>query len=278
MNTVEKNRLHQGKATASKVFLAIYLFCIFIPLAVMVVWSFTNAWPWPELIPSGFSLRGLHEIFNEYARFGDTIVMSVFIALAASMLSVTAATLFARALVHHTFFGKEALRFGALLPFIVPTTVFAMGTQILFLRLGIANTPFGVILADSVISLPYATAIMLDVTAAVGMRLEEQAKVLGANRLRVVKDAVLPSLLPGLLSAASMAYIMAYMQYFLVLLIGGGKVKTIAIVMFPFLSGSDRTIASAYALVFVLISVLVFMVFEFIYRRFSNVDEIKLHE
>jgi putative spermidine/putrescine transport system permease protein len=59
-----------------------------------------------------------------------------------------------------------------------------------------------------------------------------------------------------------MAYIISFSQYFLTLLIGGGSVKTLAVVMVPLIYGGDRTIASAYALLFTLSSLIVFGLFE----------------
>jgi putative spermidine/putrescine transport system permease protein len=118
---------------------------------------------------------------------------------------------------------------------------------------------------------------MLDVTQAAGAKLEEQAMVLGANKWQVFRYAILPSILPGILSAASLSYILAFMQYFLVYLVGTGKVKTLAVVMFPFLASGDRSIACAFSTVFVGISLLVFFVFNFIIKKCGIKAEVDLY-
>ena len=61
----------------------------------------------------------------------------------------------------------------------VPVTVFAMGVQIVFIKMRLNNTITGVIIAHLICSLPYAVRLLTDGTQAVGMRLEEQARVLG---------------------------------------------------------------------------------------------------
>ncbi|NTU88977.1 MAG: ABC transporter permease subunit [Actinobacteria bacterium] len=252
---------------AAWIFLVIYLICILVPIAITVAWAFTDYWPWPSLFPLGFSTRGLAEIFNSYSPVGGILLQSIFIALAVSFLAVVIAALSARALVHHDFFGKELFRFTTILPFLIPVTVFAMGVQVAFIRMGLANTVVGVIIAHTIVALPYATVIITDVTAATGARLEEQARVLGADKLQTLAHVTVPSLLPGILSAASMSYILSFSQYFLTLLIGGGTVKTFAVVMFPFLASGDRTIASAYGLVFLGVTFIVFLLFESILKR-----------
>ena len=73
-----------------------------------------------------------------------------------------------------------------------------------------------------------------------------------------------------ILSSLSMSYIVSFSQYFLTLLIGGGKVKTFAIVMFPYLSGGDRNMASTYSLVFLGITILIFGVFQLIVSRINK--------
>ena len=56
------------------------------------------------------------------------------------------------------------------------------------------------------------------------------------------------------------------------LIIGGGKVKTLALIMFPYLSSGDRTMASAYGAVFLVVIFAVFLLFEVLLRKQANRD------
>ncbi|MGV8082629.1 MAG: ABC transporter permease [Coriobacteriia bacterium] len=252
---------------AARVFFAIYLLIVFVPLTTTVVWAFADSWPWPSLLPAKLSTRGLAEILGGNAAVGSVLLQSILIAVAVSAICVVVASLCARALVFHDFLGKEAVRFGAILPLIVPATVFAMGIQVAFLRAGLGGTVFGVIIAHSVVALPYAVVIMTDVMAAAGRSAEEQSRVLGASPLQALTHVTVPALLPGILSSASMAYVVSFSQYFLTLLVGGGSVKTLAVVMFPFLSSGDRTIAASYSLVFLVSTFAVFLFFEWVLKK-----------
>ena len=142
-----------------------------------------------------------------------------------------------------------------------------MGVQVAFIRAGLAGTVAGVVLAHSIVALPYAALIMADAMEAAGSRLEEQARVCGAGGARAWLTVILPMLSPSLLSAASMSYILSFSQYFLTLLVGSGKVKTLALVMFPYLASGDRTIASAYGVVFIAATLAVFLLFEVLLRK-----------
>ncbi len=257
----------RGYTLGARIFCAVYLACVFVPLAITAVWAFTDSWPWPDLIPSGLSTRGIAEIFAGHAPIGRVLVASVLIAIGVSALTVLTATLASHAFVHYRFFGRDMFHFLAILPYILPATVFAMGIQVAFLKVGLGRTVVGVIVAHTIVALPYAMAIMVDVMRAAGTKLQEQSKVLGASWWQTLVHVTLPALLPGILSAATMAYIISFSTYFLTLLIGGGSVKTLAVVMLPFMRSGDRTIASAYTLVFLLSTLGVFFIFEWALKK-----------
>lgn len=272
-----------GGRTPSKLwaraFLAVHLAVVAIPLVVIATWAFSASWPWPNLLPRALTTRGAALVLSGSQGVGlDVIGGSIGIALASAALATLAAGLAARALCCHVWRGRRVLECSTLLPFLVPSTVFAMGVQVAFIRMGLAGTVGGVILAHAIVSLPYATAIMVDVTRGAGTRLEQAARTLGAGWPATLWHVTLPGLAPGIVSAMSMGYILSFSQYFLTLLIGSGKVKTFALVLFPYLSGGDRTVAGAYGLAFIVITLAVFALFELLLHKVSAVEERGLYE
>lgn len=256
--------------TLPRAFVAVHLVLVLIPIGIIAVWAFADSWPWPDLVPPSLSLRGIQQVlFSNHGAGLQVMAQSVGIALATAVLTTTVAVLAARSLCHYSWFGRDAFHFALMIPFLIPITVFAMGVQVFFIKIGVARTVFGVVLAHSIVALPYAVTIMVDVTKAAGTRLEEAAKSLGAGPLSMVRQVTIPALLPGILSALSMSYILSFSQYFLTLLVGGGSVRTFAVIMFPYLSGGDRTIASAYGLLFIVATFVVFLFFEWLLRRFG---------
>lgn len=260
-----------GKAgAAERAVLVIFCFVIAAPLLTIVVWAFTERWAWPSLLPQTFSLRAVRSVFSGSAQLSRIFFSSVLISLAVAALSAAAGTMAARALVCYEFFGKHFFDFLSLLPFLVPASVFAMGIQVMFLKLGIGGTVPGVILVHLICSMPYAVRLLEEGTRAAGLRLEEQARVLGAGPFRAFLEATLPRLAPVILSAFSMSYIVSFSQYFLTLIIGGGQVKTFAIVMVPYLQSGERNFASVYSLIFLLVTIVVFGMFDWLVHRFTD--------
>ena len=246
---------------------------ILLPCILLIVWAVTERWAWPDLIPQKFSFRAVKEVSGRRVELFRVFFSSVLISTAVAVLSAVIGVMTCRALVFYDFFGKRLLGFLTVLPFMVPSTVFAMGIQLTFIRLGLNNTVSGVILAHLICSLPYAVRLIMDGTRALGRGLEEQARVLGASPWQAFFRVALPVLAPVVFSAASMAYVVSFSQYFLTLMIGGGQVKTFSIVMVPYLQSGDRSIASVYSVLFLAVTLSVFGLYEWIGRRWTKDSE-----
>ena len=245
-----------------KLVLVVTLFVIFLPMALVVLWSVTERWAWPDLLPQRFSLRTVRELLFGFASLPHLLLSSITLALMVAVLATVVGVLTARATELYQFRGKALVRAGSFLPLLVPGTVFAMGIQITLIHLGLADTIPGVVLVHLIAAVPYCIAIMTDVTRSVGNRLEEQALVLGAGPLRAFFQVTLPSLMPGILSSVSMGFILSYSQYFTTLMVGGGQIKTIALVLVPYIQSGDRPLSAIYSVAFVASALVVFFLLE----------------
>ena len=245
-----------------KTVLALTLFGIFLPMAVVVLWSVTERWPWPLLLPESYSLRTVKELFFGSAKLPRILFSSISLGLTVAALGTVIGILTARATELYRFRGRKLVHLASFLPLLVPGTVFAMGIQITLIRLGLSDTIGGVVIVHLIAAVPYCITIMTDVTRAVGNKLEHQAMVLGADPFRAFFQVTLPALLPGILSSMSMGFILSYSQYFTTLMVGGGRVKTIALVLVPYIQSGDRALSAVYSVAFVGSALLVFFVFE----------------
>ena len=265
--------------TFLKIVLALTLFCIFLPIVLLLLWSVTGRWPWPNLLPESYTLRTLQELFFGSAKLPGILWSSILLAAIVGTLATTIALMTARATELYRFKGRSLVRMGSVLPLLVPGTVFAMGIQITLIKLGLSDTLIGVVIVHLIAAIPYCITIMTDITRAIGDRLEEQAMVLGANPLQAFFQVTLPLLLPGILSSMSMGFILSYSQYFSTLLIGGGRIKTLALVLVPYIQSGDRALSAVYSVVFVGSALIVFIIFEALIHhiRYSR-EEAGAHE
>ncbi|SCG82245.1 putative ABC transporter permease protein ORF1 [Proteiniborus sp. DW1] len=252
-----------------KLFLYLVMFTILAPMIILILWVFASRWPWPRLLPDTYSLRAIKEVFAPHTKVLPTLFSSIILSLSVAVLSAIVGTMTARALVLYEFKGKNLIDFLGIAPNIVPGTIFAMGIHVVFIKISLADTVLGVIIVHLIYTLPYSINIMRDLTASIGEKMELQAYVLGASPLKAFMYITLPLLAPGIMASISMAYITSFSQYFITLLIGGGKVRTISLLMVPFIAKGDRHIGSAYALVFVISTLSVFIIIDKIIKKIT---------
>lgn len=241
-----------------------------LPLILLALWSFANRWPKPLLIPDVFTLRGWERLFGGYFNAWQVVLSSIGLSLLVGVLATLLAAMAARAICLYDFPGKHLLSSAAFLPVIVPAAVFGMGSHVLLIRLGISHTAAAVILGHLVITLPFAFRTMLETTRLASTRLEEQARVLGASPWSAFVYGTLPSIAPGLISSLALSFLFSYTHYFLTLILGGGKVRTLAILVMPLIEGSDRTISSAYSILFITSTMGVFLILQHLAGRVAR--------
>ncbi|NLM06939.1 MAG: ABC transporter permease subunit [Tissierellia bacterium] len=242
-----------SKKLYSRFLKPLFIILIFFPLLTIFVWSFIERWEWPSLVPTVFSNRAMNVIFRNKQDFFKLIGSGILISGMVALLSVITSTMAARAFVFYEVKYKNLINFLSLLPFMVPATVFGMGIQSIFIKWGLNNSILGVVIAHLIYSQPYAFQLMLAGTESIGRTYEELARSLGANAWQAFYKISLPMLMPVILASASMAFVVSFGQYFLTLIVGGGQVKTFAIVMVPYIQSGERNIAAIYSLFFLII-------------------------
>lgn len=243
-----------------KLILDIVLIAFISPILILMIWTVASRWTYPNLIPTDYSLRGFEYILN--TENIKVLINSLYISFIVVFISIIISIPAAKAIAIYEFKGKKLFELLVMSPIIVPMISVAMGIHIAFLRQGIANSIIGVIIINILPCIPYSVKMIADVYKLVGDKLELQAKVLGASSFNTFRYITLPLILPGIIGASSMCFIISFSQYFLTMLIGGGNVITYPMIMFPYIQSGDRTIASLYSLVFLIVSIIVLILVE----------------
>jgi putative spermidine/putrescine transport system permease protein len=225
-------------------------FLLLLPFVPLIFWSISHRWFFPTIIPDEFSDRAWSYIFSERSGVLEGLTNSLVIALLVAVIAATIGLAGGRALGLYRFRGKRIVELVLLAPVIVPAIAVAMGIQVMFIRYSLADTVPGVVLVHLIPTIPYVVLVMGAVFANYDTSYEEQARVLGANPLRVFLHVTFPAVLPGLIVAAFFAFLISWSEYIMTVLIGGGIVVTLPLLLFDFV-GSDPAIAAALSLFFI---------------------------
>ena len=249
----------------------IILISLLAPILILFVWVISSSWVFPKIIPNEFSLRGFEYILSgENARI---LINSILISIVVVILTMIICIPASKAIALYDFKGKRLFELLVLSPIIIPVISIAMGLQLTFIKIGLANTILGVIIINIIPCIPYGVKMITDVYKLIGDKYELQANMLGAKKLDTLRYITIPLLLPGIIGASSMCFIISFSQYFLTLLIGGGSVITYPLIMFPYIQSGDRMISSIYSIVFILISLIVLALIERSISKYYKSDK-----
>ena len=225
---------------------------LLLPFLPLLLWATAERYPYPALLPESTSTRSLQVLADPGSEVLRGLVNSTVIALAVAAVAALVGLCTGRALGLHRFRGKRLVQFLLLAPVVVPGIAVTLGIQVFFIRYGLADTRTGVVLVHLLAAVPYVSLVMASVYANLDVRLEEQARTLGAPPLQVLLRVTLPAVAPGLGVAALFAFLISWGEYVLTLLVGGGVVKTLPLLLYSSLGSADTPLAATLALVLVL--------------------------
>ncbi len=233
---------------------------VVLPFVPLVLWTFAGEWRFPDLLPSEWSLRGVRYLLEPGGKVVSATLTSLLIGVSVALASVVVGLPAGMALGGYEWRFKGVVIFFILLPILVPPLASTMGIHLTFIRLGLADTVFGVFLVHLVPTVPYTAIILTSVFAERTGELEEAARTLGANPWQAFVHVTLPEVAPGVAVAGLFAFLISWGQYILTLLIGGGNVVTLPMLLFSAASGNDPVHTSALALVFAVPAILALIV------------------
>lgn len=222
-----------------------------LPVVALIIWSLAFRWNYPDVLPDQWGRQAWSYVVNPSSRVVEGLRHSLVIGVLVTAIANVIGLPTARALGMYEFRGKALVEWLLLMPIIVPAIVATMGIHIMFLRWGLTGSYFGIALVHLIPALPYFVLITASVFANYGTELEDTARTLGAGRAQVFVRITLPAIGPGLIVASMFTFLVSWSQYVTTLLIGGGRIITLPMVLFPFLAAGDNANAAAISLVFV---------------------------
>lgn len=228
------------------------LFALFflLPLLYLLLRSFAGVWSFPSLLPETWNLRSW-EYFGEYAgEIFRALGSSVLYSLSAAMLSFLIALFPARVLARRNFRARIPVESLMLAPLVIPSLVFTLGLYPYLLRTGLADSFAAVAGVLGIINYPYMLRSLTSGFESYGPGLDTAARMLGAGTLRRLKDIHLPQLFPAILAGGMVVFLASFTEYFVVFLVGGGRIPSFAGYLLPLLRSSEWSISALMTLMF----------------------------
>jgi putative spermidine/putrescine transport system permease protein len=125
-------------------------------------------------------------------------------------LATLLGTLASLSLVRGKYRGKQFWYALILSPIIIPVIISAISIYFFFAKLKLIGTLGGLILAHTVLAVPYVVIVMTSTLKGFDERLEQASMNLGAGPVRTFFNITFPIIRPGMLTASLFAFIASF--------------------------------------------------------------------
>jgi spermidine/putrescine transport system permease protein len=213
---------------------ALALGYLFLPIAIVVAFSFNDPAGRFNFTWQGFTLRNWSDPFG-YPGLGHALWVSIEIAVLAALGSTILGTLIALALVRYRFRGSATTNLLIFVPMTTPEVVMGASLLTLFLNWKIPQGFGTILIAHVMFDISYVVVTVRARLVGFDRHLEEAAMDLGANETVTFFRVTLPLIMPGILAAGLLAFALS-IDDFVITYFNAGAVTT-----FPlFVWGSAR--------------------------------------
>jgi putative thiamine transport system permease protein len=220
-------------------------------LAALLLGSFSGSWPFPNLLPAGWSAAAWRTVGDSAGTVWTTLWLATASA-ACALLWVVAWLELATARWHARM---QTLAYAQLA---LPTLLWVLGLHRLALSWGLDASASGVWLAHTLACLPYVLLSTVGAYRNYDPRWWQQAATLGQSRWQFLLSAKWPMLRTTLASGFAVGFAVSVAQYLPTLYLGGGRMATVTTEAVSLASGGQRNLMAAFAWLQWLLPVLVF--------------------
>jgi len=257
-------RIQENKTNTSlKVFNIIVTIFMIAPLVLVILTSFTpkEFYTIPVL---EWSLRWYKTAMRS-AGFIRGFFLSCTLAVVAGFISLIIGFLSAFAIVRYDFKGKTLADLLFMSPLSVPGVALGIALLQYFVKFNLFNTFFGLLMAHTVITVPYIIKTAGVSLRAVSKDMELAAMNLGATWGQTFWYITMPLIRPGLISGYIFAFLISFGEVAVTLFIIGPSYQTLPVRIFNYMFDINTPVIAAISTLLILFSIVLMIVLDRIF-------------
>ena len=138
---------------------------------------------------------------------------TMYVAGAATFISIVASVLAAYAIVRLRFKGANAVSASIFLAYLIPPSILFIPLASVIHSYGLFDSPLSLILVYPTLLIPFSTWLLMGYFKTIPYELEECALIDGASRWQILTKIVLPLSIPGLISAFIFCFTLCWNEF-----------------------------------------------------------------
>jgi spermidine/putrescine transport system permease protein len=211
-------------ASASRLVLPLFtglaVLFLFLPIAVMIGFSFNDPAGRQNITWQGFTLENYVTLWGRPDVTGP-MVTSLVVAVAATLLATILGTLIGMALTRYQFRGRDSLNLLIFIPMATPEIILGASLLSMFVSIGVQRDIVTIVLAHVMFNISYVVVTVRARIAGFNRSLEEAAMDLGADEWATFRKVTFPLIFPGILAAALLAFALSIDDYVITSFVAG---------------------------------------------------------
>lgn len=241
-----------NKRRTSLFFFIISMLFFYLPLVVLVVYSFNNGigakwrgisfiWYKALFVKNG-SLeaqhlinsvndivfrRKLYDFISQSDKLWVLFRVSISIAVASGFVSTLIGILGAIGLQWYEFRGKNILHILTIIPLVIPEIILGLSLLILFSTLKLKPGFLTIFIAHTTFNVPFVLLIVLSRLKELDYSIIEASYDLGASEFQTLTKVIIPAIFPAIISAFLIAVTLSFDDFIITFLVSGNGVTTL---------------------------------------------------
>ncbi len=220
------------------------MLCLF-PLSFLIVQSFARSWNYPSIWPEDLGAGAWRTVFKSGA-LGTSLLLSLGTATSVGVAATAAGFLTSRYIAYHP--RRRIFLFLAYVPFVMSPVILGTCLLYLFIKLGIADHFSGLVAGQSIIAYGFAVVFFVRFWNPQLRALQDLVYTLGGGTWTAFRRVLIPLARGPLLVCFCQTFLISWFDYGLALIIGGGKIQTLTVRLFAFITEANMPLAAVSAL------------------------------
>lgn len=217
------------KNIGSKIYMALLLLFLYLPIAVLIFYSFNDG---KTTVWKGFTFKWYIELFSDSAIM-QSLYNTLIIALIASVVATILGTAAAIGISNFRGVKRSLIQNASNIPIINPEIVTGVSLMLMFTLLGIAfNFEMGfwtVLLAHISFCTPYVILSVMPRIRHMDKHIYEAALDLGCNQWQAFRKVVVHEIMPGIFSGFLLSFTYSLDDFVITYFTRGSKFQTLPI-------------------------------------------------
>jgi ABC-type glycerol-3-phosphate transport system permease component len=159
---------------------------------------------------------------------GNSFIIALMTVVCSLALGVPAAYVLGR----YRIPGRRIILLGIISVRLFPDIASVIPIVEFFIQVGAHQTYWGVIMAHTLLALPYVIFIGMGAFEAIPQELEEQAWVMGADRFETFRSILVPLAIPGLAAAAIYTFLLSWDEFIYVYFLTFGRQEMFTLTLY----------------------------------------------